>query len=54
MLQIIKSKSSKFIVVALFVYKCKLFTEINNEFPFFKLYVVFVVLALFFDKWPTG
>lgn len=31
-----------------------IFTEINNEVWFFKLYIVFVVLALFFDKRPTG
>lgn len=48
MLQIIKSKSSKFIIVALFVYLQIILTEINNEVCVFKLYVVFVVLAFFF------
>lgn len=46
--QIIKSKSSKFIIVALFVYLQIILTEINNEVYVFKLYVVFVVLAFFF------
>lgn len=47
-LKIIKSKSSKFIIVALFVYLQIILTEINNEVCVFKLYVVFVVLAFFF------